>query len=103
MEFVSDTQSAVHLPIEDWASEQFTEDYASNNNIDYWEIQLLKEKIMRLFNAYGWYVINPPGDGFCGIYVTKIAYEMFILSSINYSTLLTRVFLGHYYYGNRIL
>ena len=89
MEFVSDTQSAVHLPIEDWASEQFTEDYASNNNIDYWEIQLLKEKIMRLFNAYGWYVINPPGDGFCGIYVTKIAYEMFILSSINYSTLLT--------------
>jgi hypothetical protein len=76
MEFVSGPQTAFQLPIEDWIESHFTLHYARNNNIIYNEIVSLKEKITRLFNAYGWYVIDPPGDGFCGIYVAKIAYEM---------------------------
>jgi hypothetical protein len=76
MEFVSGPQTAFQLPIEDWIESHFTLQYARNNNIIYDDIVSLKEKITRLFNAYGWYVIDPPGDGFCGIYVAKIAYEM---------------------------
>jgi len=76
MEFVSGSQTALQLPIEDWVETRFTLQYARNNNINQDEIVSLKEKILRLFNAYGWYVINPPGDGFCGIYLANIAYEM---------------------------
>jgi len=76
MEFVSGPQTAFQLPIEDWIESHFTLQYARNNNISYDDIVSLKEKITRLFNAYGWYVIDPPGDGFCGIYVAKIAYEI---------------------------
>jgi hypothetical protein len=76
MEFVSGPQTAFQLPIEEWIESHFTLQYARNNNKIYDEIVALKEKIKRLFNAYGWYVINPPGDGFCGIYVAKIAYEI---------------------------
>jgi hypothetical protein len=76
MEYVSGPQTADQLPIEDWIESHFTLQYARDNNKDYDEIVALKEKITRLFNAYGWYVIDPPGDGFCGIYVAQIAYKM---------------------------
>ena len=84
MEFISSPQTALQLPIEDWIESHFTLQYARNNNIIYDEIVSLKEKIIRLFNADGWYVIDPPGDGFCGIYVAKIAYEMSRSYSIDY-------------------
>lgn len=86
MEYVyeSDPELAYQLPIEEWIENRFTMQYASNNNIDYSKIMFLKEKIKRLFNAYGWYVINPPGDGFCGIYVANIADEMSESYAIDY-------------------
>ena len=87
MEFISGPQPAFQLPIEDWIESHFTEDYASNSEIDYAEIVALKDKILTVFLGIGegWYVINPPGDGFCGIYVAEIAPQMSITPNIDFT------------------
>ena len=87
MEFIPGPQTAFQLSIEDWIESHFTEDYASNSEIDYAEIEALKDKILAVFSGIGvgWYVINPPGDGFCGIYVAEIAPQMSITPNIDFT------------------
>lgn len=34
---------------------------------------LIRRNISRLFVELNWFIINPPGDGFCGIYISNIA------------------------------
>ena len=87
MEFVSDTGKTTNIPIEKWARDHFTEDYVLHSEIDYAEIVALKEKILAVFSGIGvgWYVINPPGDGFCGIYVAEIAPQMSITPNIDFT------------------
>ena len=50
--------------IDDWLYEHFSDD------------SLIRRNINRLFVEYNWFIINPPGDGFCGVYISNIAKDI---------------------------
>ena len=39
------------------------------------ENSIVRQKLMHLFNGQDWKVVNPTGDGFCGIYVAAIDFQ----------------------------
>ena len=39
------------------------------------ENSIVRQKLMHLFNGKRWKVVNPTGDGFCGIYVAAIDFQ----------------------------
>lgn len=57
---------------------------ASENSIESWlESQFyyqdrIKMHIRTLFNLGNWRIINPPGDGFCGVYAMSISKKLHI-------------------------
>ena len=57
-------QIAFMKTIDDWLYERFSDDL------------LIRRNIYRLFVELNWFIINPPGDGFCGIYISNIAKDI---------------------------
>jgi len=77
LELFSGPQEANLYPLKWWSEHHFTQKYASDKQKDYAEVSFVKHKIQRLFNSPGWYVVDPPGNGYCGIYLTKIALDIY--------------------------
>ena len=61
---------------------QFIKEEAKIFNFNEWidelapsENSIVRQKLMHLFNGKSWKVVNPTGDGFCGIYVAAIDFQ----------------------------
>ena len=61
----------------DWISMKFDEwiDAKISSDTPNEQSQLLKSKLTHLFGGKDWDVINPRGDGFCGLYSTTWVYD----------------------------
>lgn len=64
------------------AGPQFIKEEAKINTFNKWidelapsENSIVRQKLMHLFNGKRWKVVNPTGDGFCGIYVAAIDFQ----------------------------
>jgi hypothetical protein len=66
------------------ATFQSLEDWNVSNGLPVYA----KESIERIFeDAYGWQVINPPGDGFCGLHAVSIGSNLIKKNKLNDDTL----------------
>jgi hypothetical protein len=59
---IDEGRGATEKPFEAWINE-YSEEYPA------------RAKLYNLFNGRGWSVVNPRGDGFCGLYVAAIDFQ----------------------------